>query len=346
MFSLKCINLFLGVDALPYNLLTTFARLPIVFRVLIISIFIIFTFGFIVHLLEPEQFPTLFEGIWWAVVTAATVGYGDFAPKTIYGRLAGIALIMVGAGFLATFFVNLATVAVTKQNDLLDGKAVFKGRNHIVVIGWNERSREILHSLSNNHKGQSFTLIDESLEKNPLPDKNVHFIRGRSNLDDVLMKANIFEASKVIITADPNRGELQADMCTILTLLAVKGLNRDVQCIVEILTSEQVANAKRAGANEIVQTNILTSFVMINSITSQELVTSFLDLLDQLDKRKLTFQPAVPEVVNRTYVELSQLLILEGKLLLGVKRGEETILNPSHPFSIIPQDQLIIITSN
>ncbi len=331
---------------MPYNLLASFARLPLVFRVLIISLFFVFTFGFFVHLLEPEQFPTLFDGIWWAVVTAATVGYGDFVPKTFYGKLAGIALIMVGAGFLAAFFVSLAAAAVTKQNDLLDGKATFKGRNHIVVIGWNERSREILRSLSTNHKGQTFTLIDETLETNPLPNKNVHFIRGRSNIDDVLVRANIFEASKVIITADPNRGELQADMSTILTLLAVKGLNREVQCIVEILTSEQVANAKRAGANEIVRTNILTSFVMINSITSQELVTSFLDLLDQLDKRRLIFQAAAPEVADRTYVELSQSLILEGILLLGIKRGEETILNPPHPFTIIPQDQLIVITAN
>ena len=331
---------------MPYNLFTNFARLPLIFRVLVISLIIVFTFGVLIHLLEPDQFPTLFEGVWWAVVTAATVGYGDYAPKTIYGRVAGIALIMVGAGFLATFFINLATAAVAKQNDLVNGKVTFKGRNHLIVIGWNERSREILHSLGTNQKGQTFILIDETLETNPLPYKNVHFIRGRSNLDDVLVKANIFEAKKVIITSDPNRGELQADMSTILTLLAIKGLNHEVQCIAEILTSEQVANAKRAGANEIVQTNILTSFVMINSITSQELVTSFLDLFNQLDKRRLIFQPAVPEVADRTFVELSQMLILEGLLLLGIKRGEETFLNPSHPFTITPQDHLFVITSN
>ncbi|MFO1445382.1 potassium channel protein [Bacillus sp. Bva_UNVM-123] len=331
------------VFVLPYNVLTSFARLPLVFRVLVISIIIIVFFGMIVHLVEPEQFPTIFEGIWWAVVTAATVGYGDYAPKTILGRLAGIALIMVGAGFLAAYFVNLATVAVTKQNDFLDGKVEFKGKNHIVVIGWNERSREILNMLCKHHKGQMFTLIDESLKVNPLPTMNIHFIRGRASVDDILIKANVFEASKVIITADPNKGELQADMHTILTLLAIKGLNRNVQCIVEILTLEQVANAKRAGADEIVQTNILTSFVMINSITSQEVVTSFLDLLNQLDRRKLTFQPAAPEAVNRTFMELSQLLIVEEILLLGIKRGEETLLNPPHPFTILPQDQLIVI---
>ena len=80
----------------------------------------------------------------------------------------------------------------------------------------------------------------------------------------------------MIITADTNSGELQADMNSILTLLTVKGLNPDVETIVEILTNEQMANAKRAGADEIIQTNILTSFVMHQSITSQDMVTSFL----------------------------------------------------------------------
>ncbi|KAB2334693.1 potassium channel protein [Cytobacillus depressus] len=328
---------------MPFHFFTSFARLPLVFRVLIISVSLIFAFGSIVHLLEPEQFTTVFEGVWWAVVTAATVGYGDFAPKTVLGRLSGIALIMVGAGFLASYFVTLATIAVTKQNDFLEGRIAFKGKNHIIIIGWNERSREVLHSVCNNNKALTFTLIDESLDKNPLPNKNVHFIQGRSNLDEVLIKANVYEASKVIITADPNKGELQADMGSILTLLAVKGLKQDVPCIVEILTSEQVANAKRAGADEVVQTNILTSFVMINSISSHELVTSFLDLLRQLDNRKLTFKDAPPDILNMSYMELSQLFIQDGILLLGVKRGEKTLLNPPHPFHIQTEDQLIVI---
>ncbi|WP_066291587.1 potassium channel family protein [Bacillus sp. FJAT-29937] len=328
---------------MSFNLFTSFARLPLIFRVLIISLTMIFTFGTIIHLLEPEQFTTIFEGIWWAVVTAATVGYGDFAPKTVFGRLAGIALIMIGAGFLASYFVTLATVAVTRQNELIEGKLAFKGKKHLIIVGWNERSREILQSLCKNHKEMAITLIDESLEKNPLPDKNVHFIQGRSNVDNVLIKANILEASKVIITADPNRGELHADMASILTLLAVKGLNPHVPCIVEILTLEQVANAKRAGADEVVQTNILTSFVMINSIFSQELVTSFLDLLRQLDNRKLTFRQASTDILDISYMELSQLLIKDGILLLGVKRGEETVLNPPAPFYIHANDQLIII---
>ncbi|WP_264807198.1 potassium channel family protein [Cytobacillus sp. NCCP-133] len=328
---------------MPHQLYYNFIRMPLVIRILLIALAVIVFYGGLIHIIEPKTFPTFFDGIWWAVVTASTVGFGDFVPETVFGRIVGIALILTGAGFLSTYFISLATAAVTRQNDFLEGKVEYKGRNHIIVIGWNERSREIINTLGKDGMNRTITLIDDTLRTNPVPFNNVHFIQGRSNRDDVLIKANIFDAQKVIITADQNKDELHADMNSILTLLAIKGLNRDLQCIVEILTSEQAANAKRAGADEIVQTNVLTSFVMINSVSSQELVTSFLDLLGQLDKRKLTFQPASDEVVNKTFAELSAELMQEGILLLGVKRGEETLVNPPQPFKILQQDQLIVI---
>ena len=77
-----------------------------------------------------------------------------------------------------------------------------------------------------------------------------------------------------------------------------------METIVEILTNEQMANAKSAGADEIIQTNILTSFVMHQSITSQDMVTSFLDLLYQLSEEKLIFQTAELDEVDIEYTKL------------------------------------------
>nr|WP_307475710.1 potassium channel family protein [Cytobacillus purgationiresistens] len=307
------------------------------------ALFAVVFFGYFVHLIEPNSFPTWFDGIWWAIITASTVGYGDYVPETFLGRFTGILLVMTGAGFLASYFVALATAAVSKQNDYIQGKFRYKGSDHIVVIGWNERSREILRTICSYENSVPVTLIDETLEENPLPDKQLHFVKGRANRDEVLLKANIEKSRKVIITADQNKDELNADMNSILTLLAIKGLNPDVPCIVEILTSEQTANAKRAGADEVVQTNMLTSFVMINSLTSQEMVTSFLGLLSQLDERKLSFHPASIELIGKSFVEINERLMQDGVLLLGVKRGEETVVNPPHPFIITENDFLIVL---
>ena len=44
--------------------------------------------GFIATLVDPEDFPTFGVGVWWAIVTLATVGYGDVVPTNTWGRVA------------------------------------------------------------------------------------------------------------------------------------------------------------------------------------------------------------------------------------------------------------------
>ena len=49
------------------------------------------------------------HGIWWAVVTMTTVGYGDKAPKTIGGRIAGLIWMIFSVVFIAGFTANITT---------------------------------------------------------------------------------------------------------------------------------------------------------------------------------------------------------------------------------------------
>ena len=73
-------------------------RLRTILGVLLICII---SFGYIFYLAEP-QIKTFGDGIWWALVTITTVGYGDITPLTTLGRLVAGTLMFVGLGLIAT----------------------------------------------------------------------------------------------------------------------------------------------------------------------------------------------------------------------------------------------------
>ena len=76
---------------------------------LLASLFIIFVLMLasslamysIEHEAQPEVFRNAFSGIWWAVSTLLTVGYGDIYPITPMGKLFGILITFLGVGMVA-----------------------------------------------------------------------------------------------------------------------------------------------------------------------------------------------------------------------------------------------------
>ena len=53
------------------------------------------------HEAQPEVFKNAFSGIWWAVSTLLTVGYGDIYPVTPLGQAVGVVITFLGVGMVA-----------------------------------------------------------------------------------------------------------------------------------------------------------------------------------------------------------------------------------------------------
>ena len=78
--------------------------------------------GFLVTITDPKDFHTFGDGIWWAVVTLGTVGYGDIVPHTAWGRVLGSVVIVAGVSFISFLTATVTSLFVTADQQELTGK--------------------------------------------------------------------------------------------------------------------------------------------------------------------------------------------------------------------------------
>jgi voltage-gated potassium channel len=75
----------------------------------VLTIFLVVIAGAAQAAVNADEFESVWDGVWWAVVTVTTVGYGDLYPRDVEGRLIGIALMLLGIGFLSVLTATIAS---------------------------------------------------------------------------------------------------------------------------------------------------------------------------------------------------------------------------------------------
>lgn len=114
LYSLRVFRIFRLIEScsetkmLKISLLKSKTEFLLFVTVLISFAFIFGSWIFWAELLNPQTFPTIFTGIWWAIVTMTTVGYGDFTPKSTLGYFVGVLTSIFGLILLA---MPIATIA-------------------------------------------------------------------------------------------------------------------------------------------------------------------------------------------------------------------------------------------
>ena len=97
--------------------------------------------GFIATLIDRKDFPTFGAGLWWAIVTLGTVGYGDIVPTTAWGRVLGGFVIVVGVTF-----ISFLTATVTSYFVSVDQEAE-QAREHEFRVASDNETRQLLMQL-------------------------------------------------------------------------------------------------------------------------------------------------------------------------------------------------------
>ena len=70
--------------------------------------------GVVMTLIDNEEYPDVGVGLWWALQTVTTVGYGDVAPSQFGGRLLGALVMLEGTAFIAIVTAVITSTFVAR----------------------------------------------------------------------------------------------------------------------------------------------------------------------------------------------------------------------------------------
>src|SRR5699024_823819 len=211
-----------------------------------------------------------------------------------------------------------------------------------IFIGWNERTKQLVDMTINKNSQREIVVIDNtvsSLSYNKIP---VHFIHGDPSEDYTLNQANIEHANNVIISADIEKNEQQADNMTILTIVAVRGNNHTIRVVCEILSHSQIDNALRARANTILRTNDFMSILFYHELFHVNQSTPFEDLTQLLKDQQFQHVADTIKLSNKHYKEMAVLFYQKEAILIGVIRKKTYHMNPENS-NVLEQGEVLII---
>lgn len=70
--------------------------------------------GVLMWLLDHNEYPNIGRGMWWAIQTVTTVGYGDVTPAHTAGRIVAAVVMLWGVAFLAILFATITSTFVAR----------------------------------------------------------------------------------------------------------------------------------------------------------------------------------------------------------------------------------------
>ena len=218
---------------------------------------------------------TVFDAVWYSLVTLTTVGYGDFYPTTLAGKILSATLIFASLGVLGYFIGKLTEyiqIIAERRKMGLDGTDF---SNHVVIVGWDEFAEGVLTQLANADK-RACVITDNKDHLEIIRDR---FKRGfvfpiyadYANPDG-LEKAAAGRAAMLM----PNLGD---DTKNLVFILNAKKRHPNLVFIVTLDNAELKETFQSAGVNYTISRNEVSSKIVASYIFEPSVARFSEDLL-------------------------------------------------------------------
>jgi voltage-gated potassium channel len=312
-------------------------------------------FGAAFLLAESDKQPdlTFWDSVWWAMITMTTVGYGDLYPKTFYGRyFVAYPCLLVGIGLIGYSLGVIAEAMLEGFNKRHKGTATMNFENHLVICQCPSVSRviQLVEQFRAAHSDphRQAVLVTSKLDELPLElrENSIHFVKGLPTSEEVLNRANVAQATGVIILAsDTNDERCDADSFTSGTLVRLieEGGTRPISVVIELANRKNLRMMERAGADGIIPAEGITDMLLLQEMFNPGLRHVFENLATYDEGSEFYIVPQKFTGLTLREIQIAALQHPSNLQIVGALRDGAAILNADKSFDLQKTDQLILL---
>ena len=247
-----------------------------------------------------ESIRSLWDTMWWTIVTLTTVGYGDKYPVTVGGKVLGIFMMVLGVASVGIVTGRIASFLVDKQVKARGGLIVLeKKKGHFIICGWKHELEAVLDkilTIDPGLKAADIVLVNDADPQEidhirSIPRfKTVKYIKGDYIDEKVLQRANVRSAKTVLILADSSKdfSVQEVDSRTVMTAITVDNLNKDVYTCAELVDEKFVKYLKLANCDEIILSREYSRELLANAASASGISHIAAELLNPTKRGLVT----------------------------------------------------------
>lgn len=313
---------------------------------LIFASIVIFVSSVLIYVMEANNpaspVNTLFEAVYWSIVTIATVGFGDIVPVTQEGRVVAMFVIVAGVGVFSFTTSLIVTSFTEKLDEIKDTKLIddiSKIKDFYLICGYENVAKEVAKKLSIHNK---VIILEEDFKKVESAKKDgftaLNYDPGSIESYKKL-RIDIGTQVKAILCLS------YSDIENVYTALTVRSFNKDVFILSILINKLNRSKLNFAGVNELFYEKELVGIIakeFIGQPVAFEAIHALRSNYNGIDIQEIFISDRVIE----SFVTVSQLKNKKYRIvLLGIykKAKKRFFFNPIESTILEVGDYLLVI---